>query len=86
MHTNIRSSSWKLFRSSSPIRDFGAAFYERSTKGRPVAGQASRWLLAILVTMALLVGGNSARAQQITGAITGTVTDPQGAMVANASI
>jgi hypothetical protein len=48
--------------------------------------QASRWLLASLVAMALLLGGNYARAQQITGAIAGTVIDPAGAVVPNALI
>jgi Carboxypeptidase regulatory-like domain len=57
-----------------------------SQKTNSVAAQASRWLLTSLVAMALLLGGNSARAQQITGAIAGTVADPQGAVVPNASI
>jgi hypothetical protein len=48
--------------------------------------QASSWLLAGLVAMAFVLGGNSAHAQQITGAIAGTVTDPAGAVVPNASI
>jgi hypothetical protein len=48
--------------------------------------QASRWLMASLIAITLLLGGNSARAQQITGAIAGTVVDPQGAVVPNASI
>src|SRR5258708_33063089 len=48
--------------------------------------QANRWLLASLVAIALLLAGNSAQAQQITGAIAGTVTDSQGAVVPNALI
>ena len=50
------------------------------------SAQASSWLLAGLVAMAFLLGGNFAHAQQITGAIAGTVTDPAGAVVPNASI
>jgi len=37
-----------------------------------VAARASCWLLASLIVMALLLGGNSARAQQTTGSIVGT--------------
>jgi hypothetical protein len=48
--------------------------------------QANRWLLASLVAIALLLAGNSAHGQQITGAIAGTVTDPAGAVVPSASI
>jgi hypothetical protein len=50
------------------------------------SAQASSWLLAGLVAMAFLLGGNFAHAQQITGAIAGTVMDPAGAVVPNASI
>ena len=50
------------------------------------SAQASSWLLAGLVAMAFLLGDNFAHAQQITGAIAGTVTDPAGAVVPNASI
>jgi len=50
------------------------------------SAQASSWLLAGLVAMAFLFGGNFAQAQQITGAIAGTVTDPAGAVVPNAPI
>jgi hypothetical protein len=57
-----------------------------SRKTNSVATQVSRWLLGSLVAMALLLGGNSARAQQITGAIAGTVTDPAGAVVPRALI
>jgi Carboxypeptidase regulatory-like domain len=48
--------------------------------------QANRRLLASLVAIALLLAGNSAHGQQITGAIAGTVTDPAGAVVPSASI
>lgn len=47
---------------------------------------AVRWLVASLITVAFLLGGNSVRAQQITGAISGTVVDPQNAVVPNATI
>ena len=48
--------------------------------------QAISWLVASLVAMALLLGGNSAHGQQITGAIAGTITDPQSAIVPNALV
>jgi len=48
--------------------------------------QEGRWFVAALVALALLLGGNSAQAQQITGAVAGTVVDPQGAVVPKASI
>src|SRR5258708_25200858 len=48
--------------------------------------QANRWLLDSLVAIALLVAGNSAQAQQITGAFGGRVPDSQGAVVPNALI
>jgi hypothetical protein len=50
------------------------------------SAQASSWLLAGLVAMTFLLGGNFAHAQQITGAIAGTVMDPAGAVVPNASV
>ena len=50
------------------------------------SAQASSWLLAGLVAMTFLLGGNFTHAQQITGAIAGTVMDPAGAVVPNASI
>ena len=50
-----------------------------SRKANAVATRVSRWLLGSLVAMALLLGGNSARTQQVTGAIAGTVADPAGA-------
>jgi Carboxypeptidase regulatory-like domain/TonB dependent receptor len=55
-------------------------------KTENVAAQAGRWLLASLVAMAILFGSSAARAQQITGAITGKVVDEQGALVTNANI
>ena len=48
--------------------------------------QVSRWLVASLVAMALLLGGNSARAQQTTGSIVGTVKDQAGAVVPAAAV
>src|SRR5215469_6701682 len=45
-----------------------------------------RWLIACVIVMTLLFGGNSTRAQQITGTIAGTVTDSEGAVVRNASV
>ncbi len=57
-----------------------------SRKTYSVTSQMSCLLLVSLVAMALLIGGNSARAQQITGAIAGTVTDPAGAVVPKALI
>ena len=55
-------------------------------KTETVTAQAGRWLLASLVAMAILFGSSAARAQQITGAITGKVADEQGALVTNANI
>ncbi len=55
-------------------------------KAETVTAQAGRWLLASLVAMAILFGSSTARAQQITGAITGKLTDEQGALVTNANI
>ena len=55
-------------------------------KAETVTAQAGRWLLASLVAMAILFGSSTARAQQITGAITGKVVDEQGALVTNANI
>ena len=54
--------------------------------GDSLAVWATHWLLASLVAMALLLGDNSVHAQQITGAISGTVTDAGGAVVPNASV
>jgi Carboxypeptidase regulatory-like domain len=51
-----------------------------------VSAQATRCLRVILAAIALLLGDNPVHAQQITGAIAGTVTDSQGAVVVNASI
>ncbi len=53
---------------------------------RSITWKGCRWLLAILFATALLLGGNSARAQQITGAISGTVVDTQGAVVPGATV
>jgi hypothetical protein len=55
-------------------------------KADTIMSRASRWLLASLVAMAFLLGGNAALAQQITGAVTGKVTDEQGALVTNADV
>jgi Carboxypeptidase regulatory-like domain len=65
-------------------RQLRSAFAPRKTD--TVAVHASRWLLASLIAMTVLFGGLSARAQQITGAVSGAVTDPQGAVVANATV
>src|SRR5277367_5829828 len=56
-----------------------------SRNAKTVTAQAGRWLLASLVVIAILFG-SSARAQQITGSITGKVVDEQGALVTNANI
>ncbi len=55
-------------------------------KTASVAEHAIRWMLAGLVALALLLGGNSARAQQITGGIAGIITDSASAVVPGASI
>jgi Carboxypeptidase regulatory-like domain len=62
-----------------------AALAPRNAK--TVTAQAGRWLLASLVAMLFVFGNSSAaRAQQITGAISGSVTDPAGAVVPGAAI
>ncbi len=48
--------------------------------------KASCWLLASLVAMVLLLGGNFAGAQQTTGSIVGTVKDQTGAVVPAATV
>src|SRR5215469_12704149 len=55
------------------------------TPNKCVVANANRWVLTILIALAFLLGANSALAQQITGAIGGTVTDAEGAVVPNAS-
>ncbi len=52
---------------------------------RVIAGRLAVWCLTGMLLVAFLLGG-SAKAQQITGAIAGTVKDDQGALVANASV
>jgi len=44
------------------------------------------WMLASVLAVVVFLLGGLAQAQQITGAISGTVTDDQGALVANASV
>jgi len=44
------------------------------------------WMLASVLAIVVFLLGGLAQAQQITGAISGTVTDDQGALVANASV
>src|SRR5215469_9551374 len=55
-------------------------------KTRHFAFHLARCRIASLAVMALLLGGSVLRAQQITGAISGTVTDAGGAVVPNASV
>lgn len=49
-------------------------------------GIGLRWVLAGLIAVVLTFAAYSAKAQQITGAISGTVTDGQGAVVPNATV
>jgi hypothetical protein len=44
------------------------------------------WMLASVLAIMVFLMGGLAQAQQITGAISGTVTDNQGALVANANV
>jgi hypothetical protein len=74
----------------SPQKTFGGDTSPQSAfapqKAVPLTLRASRLLLASLVAFALLLTANSVFAQQITGAIAGTVIDPVGAVVPNASV
>src|SRR5438445_8012860 len=48
--------------------------------------QSLGWGLVCLALLTLLCTGNAARAQDVTAAITGTVTDPSGAALAGATV
>ncbi len=84
-----------MVRTSNKCRGFGTApgsndatfvSTRPARRASRVAVLATRWMLAAVTCFVLLMGGDLVRAQQITGAIAGTVTDPAGAVVPNAVV
>ena len=56
------------------------------TAAKPGKIAPTRWALSLLIVLFLCLAATTARAQQAAGAITGSVTDPGGAVIPNALV